>query len=135
MIQRSIKTNLALGVEAVEEALLAERARSCGQVTVAFCKAMVLSCSSAGGTDETSAPRRYFSIRRRETMLCDPSVRCWKQVLEAGSYLQHIYQGLRDRVQRELHLVKDFSDQQGAYKMLRDDSLATDVKATEGVRV
>jgi hypothetical protein len=68
-------------------------------------------------------------------MLCDPGVRCWKQVLEVGSYLQHIYQGLRDRVQRELHLVKDFSDQQGAYKTLRDDSLATDVKATEGVRV
>ena len=69
VIERSIRTNLVLGVVAAEEALLAERARSCGQVTVAFCKAMVLSCSSAGGTGETSAPMRYFSIRRSETTL------------------------------------------------------------------
>ena len=70
MTERSIKTNLVFGVPATEEALLAERARSCGQVTVALCKAMVLSCSSAGGTAETSAPMRYFSIRRREMALC-----------------------------------------------------------------
>jgi hypothetical protein len=69
VIERSIKTNLVFGVAAAEEVLLAERMRSCGQVTVAFCKAMVLSCSSAGGTGETSAPMRYFSIRRRETTL------------------------------------------------------------------
>jgi len=68
-MERSIKMNLVLGVAAAEGVLLAERMRSCGQVTVALCKAMVLSCSSAGGTDETSAPMRYFSIRRRETML------------------------------------------------------------------
>lgn len=75
VMERSINTNLVLGVEAAEEVVLAERARSCGQVTVAFCKAIVLSCSSAGGTDETSAPMRYFSIRRRETTLCGPRVR------------------------------------------------------------
>lgn len=69
VIERSIKTNLVFGVAATEEVLLAERMRSCGQATVAFCKAMVLSCSSTGGTGETSAPMRYFSIRRRETTL------------------------------------------------------------------
>ena len=74
-IERSINTNLVFGVEAAEEELLAERMRSCGQVTVAFWKAMVPSCSSAGGTGETSAPRRYFSMRRNETTLCNESIR------------------------------------------------------------
>lgn len=98
VIERSIKINLVLGVVATEEALLAERARSCGQVTVAFCKAMVLSCSSAGGTDETSAPMRYFSIRRRDTTPCGLRVRSRERILGALSYLQHIDQGFRDRV-------------------------------------
>jgi DnaJ-class molecular chaperone len=75
VIERSINTNLVFGVEAAEEELLAERMRSCGQVKVAFWKATVPSCSSGGGTGETSAPRRYFSMRRNETTLCDELIR------------------------------------------------------------
>jgi hypothetical protein len=44
--------------------------------------------------------------------------------MKTAQYLQHLDQGLRDDVQRELHFVKDFSDRHSASKTLQDDSLA-----------
>jgi hypothetical protein len=38
--------------------------------------------------------------------------------MKAAQYLQHLDQGFRDGIQRELHLVKDFSDHQSASKTL-----------------
>ena len=65
---KSTKTNLCLGVDAAEGAKLLA-IRSCGHVKVQDWNAMVLDCWSRGGTGITSAPLRYFSIRRRETKL------------------------------------------------------------------
>jgi hypothetical protein len=65
---RSTKTNLCLGVDAAEGAKLLAL-RSCGHVKVQDWNATVLDCWSRGGTGITSAPLRYFSIRRREMKL------------------------------------------------------------------
>ena len=65
---KSTRINLCFGVDAAEGARLLAL-RSCGQVKVHDRNAMVLDCWSRGGTAITSAPLRYFSIRRRETKL------------------------------------------------------------------
>ena len=97
-MERSINTNLVPGVEEIDEELLAERMRSRGHVTVAFRKAIVLSCSSAGATGETSAPRRYFSIRRNETTLCNTRISHSERTQRMSSHLQHVDQSLRNRI-------------------------------------
>jgi hypothetical protein len=66
---KSIKTNFFLGVDAADGVLLPRRDRSCGHVTVADWKAMIRVWSERGGTNATSVPCKYFSIRRRETRL------------------------------------------------------------------
>lgn len=104
LIVRSARTNLCLGVDATEDALLPIWERSCGQVIVADCIAIFCDWSEMGGTEVTSAPCRYFSIRRRETRLWG-----WKMTREhfwaykKSTYLQHIDQSLRKSVQSELH--------------------------------
>ena len=65
---KSTRTNLCLGVDAAEGARLLS-VRSCGHVKVQDWNATVFDCWSRGGTAITSAPLRYFSIRRRETKL------------------------------------------------------------------
>ena len=64
------RTNLGFGIDGVKGARPLAL-RSCGHVKVQDSNAMVLGCSgwSRGGTIVTSAPLRYFSIRRRETKL------------------------------------------------------------------
>jgi hypothetical protein len=63
----STSMNLCLGVDAADGAALPDR--SCGQVTVHDWKAIVCGWCSMGGTGDTSALLRYFSMRRMETML------------------------------------------------------------------
>jgi hypothetical protein len=63
----STSINLCLGVDAADGAALPER--SCGHVAVQDWKAIVCDWCSMGGTGATSAPLRYFSMRRMETML------------------------------------------------------------------
>jgi hypothetical protein len=70
---RSTRMNLCRGVFAAEGALvelLLASERSCGQVTVADWKATIWDWDSKGGTVDTSAPFKYFSIRRNETKDC-----------------------------------------------------------------
>jgi hypothetical protein len=117
VMETSTNMNLGPGVEGTEGGLLVKRIRSCGQVTVAFCKEMVISCSSCGGTGETSGPSRYFSIRRKETMLYSSWIRNLEQVSQATPYLENVDYGLWYCVQSELHLVKDFSNLRWAMKM------------------
>jgi hypothetical protein len=75
MIFRSVSMNFVLGVAVTLDAALAlavpERARSCGHVTVAPWNAIGGELALRGGTEPTSAERRYFSIRRRETKDCN----------------------------------------------------------------
>lgn len=64
---KSMSMNLCLGVDAVDDAALLEC--SCGHVTVQDWNAIICDWCSMGETGATSAPFRYFSIRRMETML------------------------------------------------------------------
>jgi hypothetical protein len=68
---RSVNMNFVFGVAETLETALAlavpERARSCGQVTVAPWNAIGGGSSPSRGTEATSADWRYFSMRRRET--------------------------------------------------------------------
>ena len=73
LILMSTRTNLWLGVAAAEGTLLPRRERSCDQVTVADCRAIIWLWSSRGGTGIISAPLRYFSIRRRDTIVLQNS--------------------------------------------------------------
>lgn len=64
---RSTSTNFLRGVDAADDEALP---LCCvGHVMVAEFNAMVMSCSPRGGTGETSANPRYFSIRRADTKL------------------------------------------------------------------
>ena len=55
------------GVLPADGVALAPRTRSCGHVIVAFCSAIACDCRLSGSTAATSAPWRYFSMRRMET--------------------------------------------------------------------
>lgn len=66
---KSTNTNFFRGVDAADGVLLPRWERSCGQVTVADWRAIVWVWCESGGIIATSAPYRYFSIRRSETKL------------------------------------------------------------------
>lgn len=71
---KSTRMNLRRGVFAADVAELFDPLLSCGQVMVADCSAMGWCSPSRTGTDDTSSPPRYFSIRRRDTRLCSMSL-------------------------------------------------------------
>jgi len=103
--------NFVLGVADTLDTALApaelERARSCGHVTVAPWNAIGGRSSPIGGTGATSAELRYFSRRRRETKDCK-GVRRAVGHGSVGTYLKHVDQGFRKRIQCEFHLGKDY---------------------------
>lgn len=105
---RSTSTTLFRGLRPA----LAPRARSCGHVTVAPWNATGTGVPPSGGTGATSAPCKYFLMRRGEKRLCAPgSGSKWKSGSGLGrkgrtgeQYLEHVDERLWERVERELHL-------------------------------
>lgn len=110
-IFRSVNMNFVFGVaEALDTALalaVPERARSCGQVTVALWNAIGGGFSPSGGTAATSADWRYFSMRRRETKDCKGLSQTHAYDF-AGTYLKHIDQSFGKGVQCEFHFGEDY---------------------------
>ena len=102
--------NFVLGVAGTLDAALAsvvlERARSCGQVTVAPWNAIGGELSLRGGTGATSAELRYFSIRRRETKDCKGNEQA-RRCNFTRTYLKHVDQSFGKCVQCKFHLGED----------------------------
>ena len=110
VIFRSVNMNFVLGVAGTLDAALAsvvlERARSCGQVTVAPWNAIGGELSLRGGTGATSAELRYFSIRRRETKDCKGTEQA-RRCDFTKTYLKHVDQSFGKCVQCKFHLGED----------------------------
>jgi hypothetical protein len=111
MTFRSVNVNFVFGVAGTLDAALVlavpERARSCGQVTVAPWNAIGGELSLRGGTGLTSAELRYFSIRRRETKDCNGNGQTREHDFPK-TYLKHVDQCFRECVQCIFHLGEDY---------------------------